>query len=556
MDTTQLTECVREFKLQRKYPSIAPKPTFINIPIIKVETMTSLQLLGTKTRYITPVDMQRKNGFHKLRLKSPSGKDLGEVNVKMLSFNNNIVKSKTLINQNKYKNLNKSSILSNIISKEKENKLVTIVPFRSMNVNKNINILKLENTISFKKNNSNIDEKCKDKTVILKNIDTTDGNHKKQNTNTTNMDIDKECYNNEESKCNQIPNINSKDVSFYKTVLKNISKIVNYNPGLGNFIFGSKELMEKKRQELQLLSVNREYTDISSEKTVYTTSNGSKSKNISGHKNMIEQNKIIHDNVTHVNNNNDHNYDNVSLRHNNANIPVVTASNGDKNSKSQNVNNHSIKDHSDGNIILQKSLSSSWSTLKDIVTIKDEQMRMKAFQDLADSITNINLSFEPKNCTITKENTLDIPKIKNSYPSNIRENSDINLLSDMCDNSVFSLFNQSQESNIYLEKFTNDVCNRNSGANKIKQILIQENPFYNKIIKQLQSDFETATKWDENGMLNIHRAVISNRIYDVQRHLMVLEACNLNIDIHSEAHEVNLYNCFGNNNNNCMYITY
>ncbi|XP_046828913.1 probable serine/threonine-protein kinase DDB_G0282963 [Vespa crabro] len=620
MDNKQVTECIREFKLRQQYPSIAPKQKNKNLPKVRVETKTCLQLSPRNTECTLPINVQKKDGFHKLRLKLPSGKDLGEFNVQMLSFNNNIVKSKTLINQNKCKNLNKSIILSNIMLKDKENKLVTIVPLRCTNVNKNINISKLDNTVSSKKDNNNIDEKCQGKTVFLKHIVTTDENHKEgQNKNTTNMDTDitnNECYKNGESECNQIPKTKSKDVFLDKSALENIKKlgntdslselsehvlisesenvidtfsnqsvnmsnniikIVNKNSDLGYSIFDDNVLFNNTKKELYLLSMNNEDIDTSFEETPNTTYNQKKIKNISDHQNMIEQNMTVHDNgislsdnyITIKDNydakhNNDNEYSNVSLRYNNDSIPIVIAKNGHKHFKSQNVNNHSIKNHFDDNIPLQKSLSSSWSTLKDIVTIKDEQMRIKAFKALADCIvinqqipshlptdlktvcdikvqTNNSL-FEPKNFASKKENTFGIPKIKlkESYSANTIENSNTNLLNDMNENSVFSLFHQSQESNIYLEKITDDVCNKNSGANRVKQILLQANPFYNKIFKQLQRDFETAAQWDENGMLNIHRAVISNRIYDVQRHLMVLEACNINIDILSESHETSL----------------
>ncbi|KAL2720425.1 putative ankyrin repeat domain-containing protein 31 [Vespula squamosa] len=653
MDNKQVTECVRKFTLRQQYPSIAPKQKNTDLSAVKVETKTcSESLMPVKTKLMSTVNLQIKDGFHKLRLKSPSGKDLGEFNAQMLSYNSNIIKSKALINHNKYKNLNKSVILSNVMSEDKAKKLITIIPLRSMNVKKNIiEESKSVNTISSEDNNDNVDKKCQAKTIYLKRIVTTDECDKEQNINTTSMDIDiitsNECNKNEESENNQIQktlvenenNLKStKNVLLDTSVLENIKeientdslselseyilfpkhknvidtfsstfsnqsvnmpsdiiKIVDKSSDLDNSVFDNNELFNNTKKELYLLPVSNEDINISfeqkheiinlksddyilSEEIVHTTNNERSTVNISDHPNIFEQNIIVHDeislsnncitrkdndNVTHVNYNNDNEYNNVSLRHNNDNIPIVIASN-DHNLKSQNVNNHSIKDHFNDNISLQKPLSYSWTALKEIVTIKDEEIRVKAFKALVDCIvinqqissylptnlktmcdtkvqTDIN-SFEPKNFTITEENTIGIPKIKlkESYPANTIENSNINLLNDMNENSVFSLPNQSQESNIYLEKFTDDVCNKNSGANKVKQILSQANPFYNKIFKQLQRDFETAKQWDENGMLNIHRAVISNRIYDVQRHLMVLEARNVNIDIPTESHMTSL----------------
>ncbi|XP_043663473.1 putative uncharacterized protein DDB_G0282133 [Vespula pensylvanica] len=654
MDNKQVTECIREFTLRQQYPSIAPKQKNTNLPKVKVETKTCSQsLIPTKTKLMSTVNVQIKDGFHKLRLKSPSGKYLGEFNAQMLSYNSNIIKSKTLINQNKCKNLNKSVILSNVMSEDKAKKLVTIVPLQSI---KNIiNVSKLENTISSEKNNGNVNKKCQAKTISLKHIVTTDKcQKKKENTNTTNMDIDiitnNECNKNGESEYNQIQNTlvknenklkSTKDVLLDTNVLENIKQIKNTNSlselseyilfpkhknvidtfsstfsnqsvnmsnniikivdkkrsDIGNSVLDNNKLFNNTKKELYLLPVNNEDIDISfeqnnkvinlksddhilSEESVNTTSNERTATNISNHQNVFEQNMIVHnneislsdncitrkdnDNVTHVNHNNDNVCNNISLKYDNDNIPVVTAENGYTNFKSQNVNNHSIKNHFDDDIPLQKPLSSNWNTLKEIVTIKDEQMRIKAFKALVDCIaineqipshlptdlktmcdikvqTDINL-FEPQNFTTTEENTFGIPKIKlkESYPANTIENSNINLVNDMYENSFFSLFNKSEESNIYLEKFTDDVCNKNSGANKVKQILSQANPFYNKIFKQLQKDFETAKQWDENGMLNIHRAVISNRIYDAQRHLMVLEACNINVDIPTESHMTSL----------------
>ncbi|XP_012226601.2 putative leucine-rich repeat-containing protein DDB_G0290503 [Linepithema humile] len=71
----------------------------------------------------------------------------------------------------------------------------------------------------------------------------------------------------------------------------------------------------------------------------------------------------------------------------------------------------------------------------------------------------------------------------------------------------------------------------NLDVTKIETTLSAAMKKYRNLVDHLQKDFESVKQYDQNGMLNIHNAVISNNIHLVQRQLMILKYCKESVDI-------------------------
>ncbi|XP_043498086.1 probable serine/threonine-protein kinase ndrD [Polistes fuscatus] len=629
MNSKPVTEYIKEFPLRQQYPSVIPAKN--NVSDMKVGTNLRLQSsISTKIKSLPKINLNMKGEFQKLRLKSPNGKDLGEFNAQVLPLNN--MKSKLLLKQNIFKNLNKSVLLSNLMSKDNSQKLVTLIPVQSIKV---------------KKDDGNVDSKIhKSKTIILKKITSNDQFYKEKqedsNTIVTDNCINNECNKKGESEYNQIQstlvnnennlkkkenkyctvtlfekidqleNKNSLDKLENKNSLSELSKstqilksknvidsisllttipnklvsipsdtnkIIDKGPDLGNHKSGNGEIINNKKKTLFLLPVNNEdNADVSSKKKLprllkkgddFTFSSTfidilqdeRNNKSISEYKKILDQNMEV-DNIMSLNDyckkNSNHDDSLVSINNCKGNIAVITKASDYENFISQNINDDLSKNILDNDIPLPNELSSSWDILKEIANyVKEETIKnkvIKAMKILYNYITmKQSIPFhlsefkslngaksekdtlpESKNLPITDENISDIVKIKLKEVHTTNTNENCNQQNNIYNDFPMSLLNESQKSNEYLEQFTKDICNKNSGANKVQQILSQRNTFHNKIFEQLKKDFATVTKMDGSGMLNIHKAVVNNRIYDVQRYLIVLKACSIDIDIPTE----------------------
>jgi hypothetical protein len=93
-----------------------------------------------------------------------------------------------------------------------------------------------------------------------------------------------------------------------------------------------------------------------------------------------------------------------------------------------------------------------------------------------------------------------------------------------------------QENDFDIDNFINQICEENSIL-KVKDTLLTTNRCM-KIVEKLEKDFEDAKRYDQNGRLGIHNAVLSNNIYLVQKQLIVLKLCKENIDILTQNGEV------------------
>lgn len=87
-----------------------------------------------------------------------------------------------------------------------------------------------------------------------------------------------------------------------------------------------------------------------------------------------------------------------------------------------------------------------------------------------------------------------------------------------------------QQNIFYINNFLKHF-EENLNVVKIKDTLSTTMKKHRNLLDYLQKDFESVKQYDENGMLNIHKAVISNNIHSVLRQLMILKCCKESVDI-------------------------
>ncbi|KAJ8683688.1 hypothetical protein QAD02_019480 [Eretmocerus hayati] len=80
-----------------------------------------------------------------------------------------------------------------------------------------------------------------------------------------------------------------------------------------------------------------------------------------------------------------------------------------------------------------------------------------------------------------------------------------------------------------------------TGPSEIKDALLQNQKTRAKaILKQIKEDFESASKYDNDGWLGIHRAVMNNSVMEVQRHIIIMKAAKQSIDVCTQDGQTSL----------------
>ncbi|XP_032684876.1 uncharacterized protein LOC116850561 [Odontomachus brunneus] len=210
----------------------------------------------------------------------------------------------------------------------------------------------------------------------------------------------------------------------------------------------------------------------------------------------------------------------------------------------------------------QKDISEQWDVIKKAVnSVKDEELRAQALKALADCGIGVerlvpkrppeNLKavhdtqvqttvfglLDPKFFLLMNKDVESIQKIQQITLHDSLHTQDLssqnNLISDIIQQPAMSKNCDviEKESDFDIDSFINQICDENLGALQVKETLSMTNTKYQKIIDQLQKDFELIKKYDENGMLSIHNAIVKNNIFDVQRYLMVLKQSKESVDI-------------------------
>ncbi|EFN85267.1 B-cell lymphoma 3-encoded protein-like protein [Harpegnathos saltator] len=230
--------------------------------------------------------------------------------------------------------------------------------------------------------------------------------------------------------------------------------------------------------------------------------------------------------------------------------------------------NEQNKDCSRNNLP-QKDVSEKWNVIRKAVnSVKDEELRAQALKALAECCIGVERHVpkcppeELKSVHDTQVQTTVFGLLDPSFF--ILLNKDIEEIQrlkqvtheifympnlPMQNNLVFDNVKQPngcktsdtiEEGDFDIDSYISKICEENLGALQVRETLSTTNARYQKIIEQLQQDFELAKKYDKDGMLSIHNAVIKNNIYDVQRYLMILKQCKESVDILTEDGETSL----------------
>lgn len=213
----------------------------------------------------------------------------------------------------------------------------------------------------------------------------------------------------------------------------------------------------------------------------------------------------------------------------------------------------------------QRNLSGQLDIIKKAVdSVKDEELRKQALKALADCCIGVKRHVpkrppeELKSVHDTQIQTavfglLD-PKcfvLINKDVENIQRLQQFTLQDALCVQDLSSqsspIFDSAKQpsvsknldmleddSDFDIDNFMNQICEENLNTLQVKETLSATHVRYQKIIEQVKKDFELVKKYDEDGMLCIHNAVINNNIYDVQRYIMVLKQCKESVDILTE----------------------
>lgn len=217
---------------------------------------------------------------------------------------------------------------------------------------------------------------------------------------------------------------------------------------------------------------------------------------------------------------------------------------------------------------LRQDLSDNWDIIKEAVSsVKDEELRALALKALADCGIGVERQvpirppeklkavhdaqmqttvfglLDPKFFVLINKDLDHIQRIPQTIlhdvPSCVQNpllENDLYLHSS--GGGEFNVADAIEKTDFDLDEFIDKFCEENSSALQVKKTLSTTTARCENIIKQLQKDYESVKRYNQDGMLNIHVAVVSNNIYDVQRHLMILKQCRESVDVLTQNGEV------------------
>ncbi|XP_011259401.1 uncharacterized protein LOC105253222 [Camponotus floridanus] len=574
----QLIECVREFRLSQQFPSTlkqAVKQDIVN----SIESPSSMLTMPKKITLLSSVESNRKisiNKLQKLRILSPKGKDLGEFNVELR--NDNLLKGKTIM-------ITKSNTLRPVkkpvtvtLSSVSEKLFPRILKQGTVRISKN----NLMNIKSYSKNESetnksNVLEHCTtlSKNKMIGNQDIkTEGKEAQVFNDIVDIPVSMSETNSKQDLYQIIDINNQKYIVCNKISSKNSHvkipkiKITEDSEATSAVkVLPHKEIIESSFSTVNLKhAINSDSNNIHrseecSKNTVLTQEHDTVSS--ASEKDIIHHGKILCDikceniqNKYDLKKGSGNNCSTVKVDDPMQCIPELQQITSTTDTIMQlNVEN---QDHVNDSV--QSGLSDQWDIIKKAMdSVRDNKLRALALKALADCGIGIErhvpirLPEEHKAVHDTQVQTMVFglldPKsfiFINKDLDNIQRVNQITLC-DMPnqDQSVTNglYFNDSvfkapvtteQESDFDLDNFIKQIVEENSDTVKMKETLSMTKIRCKNLIKHLERDFESVKCYDQNGMLNIHNAVISNNIHFVQRQLMVLQQCKESVDILTE----------------------
>ncbi|CAK9818243.1 B-cell lymphoma 3 protein homolog [Anthophora quadrimaculata] len=233
------------------------------------------------------------------------------------------------------------------------------------------------------------------------------------------------------------------------------------------------------------------------------------------------------------------------------------------------------------NILREDKLLEHWNVIKEALTsVTDEELRAKALQALTECgigiakkvpiippkqlktvhdsqiQTDVFGLLDTKSFVLVNKDTPTLERIQQTERSTItspvtlieteiqtepqidiqmKQNvQSISRLSNPIDNiDVFPMWTTHTLGDILdIDNFFNEQYINNTTVDKVKKVLSTPPcSLYKKVAMQLEKDYQGMQQFDENGMLNIHRAVANNQLQEVQRLLLVLQASKTDIDV-------------------------
>lgn len=210
---------------------------------------------------------------------------------------------------------------------------------------------------------------------------------------------------------------------------------------------------------------------------------------------------------------------------------------------------------------VQSGLSDQWNIIKKAMdSVRDNNLRALALKALADCGIGIERHvpirlpeehkavhdtqvqtmvfglLDPKSFIFINKDLDNIHRVNQITLHDI-SNQDQSVTSDLYfnDSLLKAPVTTEEESDFDLDNFVKQIIDENSDTVKMKETLSVTKIRCKNLIEHLERDFESVKCYDQNGMLNIHNAVVSNNIFLVQRQLMVLQQCKENVDILTEA---------------------
>lgn len=568
----QLIECVREFRLPQQFPSTlkqAMKQGIVN----PVESPPSiLTMPENMITSLSDVKFQIPYKLQKLRILSPNGKDLGEFNIELQTDNPLKGKMITLrpVKKPVLSPVSHSRIFPRILKQGTarifKNNLIKSCSRCNSETNE-INASQESTTLRINKmiEKQDIETRNKEAQACNSNINIeipisiSETNPKQSLYQTIDSNNQKHIL------YNGINNVNS-NIKIPKITITEINEITS-----ATRISLHEEIIKSTFPVTNLkLAINSSNSNVHKSKEYFKNTISTQEYNIAvspaSEKNVINvhHGKVLHDTKS----------ENMQSKHvlkkdpgNNCSAVVVNNP-VQRVPESQPITNTTntivqldVQNRDYPTDSTQSDLADQWNIIKKAMdSVKDNKLRALALKALADCgigierYVPIHLPEKHKAVHDTQIQTMvfglldptsfifinkdldSIQRIKQISLYDMPTNQDQLLTNGLHSNDSLSkvpLTNE-QEDDFDIDSFIKQIFEEDSDTAKMKETLSATKIRCKNLIEHLERDFESVKHYDQNGMLNIHNAVISNNIHLVQRQLMILEQCKENVDILTE----------------------
>ncbi|XP_011864643.1 PREDICTED: uncharacterized protein LOC105560283 isoform X3 [Vollenhovia emeryi] len=151
---------------------------------------------------------------------------------------------------------------------------------------------------------------------------------------------------------------------------------------------------------------------------------------------------------------------------------------------------------------------------------------------------------DPKSFVMINKNLEDIHRLNSItlYDTPGAQNLSLGNNSQSSNNSVSQDSNKvvGYENSFDLDSFIEQFWKEDSDALKMQETLSKTTLRCSALLEHLQRDFENVKRYDRDGMLSIHNAVVNDNVCLVRKQLMILERCEESVDMLTEDGETSL----------------